>query len=312
MQKMTLKISENIFHVITEQSDIDFLNKLSEKQEKIEEQLKEIENKKGKIISKILEDKEKIEDAPREKREHISNAESVLESIEQIYENLNKLQNCYRSIEKSVIIIEEQTKLNPENYDVNAEVQVLLEKIRSAKSFENEINQDNEKNNFIIDSYLEKSKIQSVDVEETTSIYELNAENLKDNPVLKICEKRVELPYTKKEIEDFLKTYPNEYKTIQDVITKEFMIHISVFNKHPILSRFKEAYYLCRNKEMMSILDSLNFAKNIMFKSEINPYIIAAVKSVKQLNDYIECLEKNTLDDYKYFRIVYEVNPLAV
>ena len=312
MIRTPLKISDEIFHEITEQIYIDFLNEFGEKQANIEEKLNEVERKKEKIVSKILENKEKIEDAPKEKREHLSNAESVLESIEQIYENLTKLQNCYRSVEKTLIIVEEQKRLTSENYDLKAGVYTVIEKIKEAQNTENEIKQDNEKNNMIIDSYLEKSNIENVTIEEPISIFDLNSDNLKDNPVLKICEKRVELPYTKKEIEDFLKTYPNEYKTIQDVIRKEFMIHISVFNKHPILSRFKEAYYLCRNKEMMSILDSLNFAKSMMFKSEINPYIIAAVKSVKQLNDYIDCLETNKLEDYKYFKIVFEVNPLAV
>lgn len=312
MIRTPLKISDEIFHEITEQIYIDFLNEFGEKQANIEEKLNEVERKKEKIVSKILENKEKIEDAPKEKREHLSNAESVLESIEQIYENLTKLQNCYRSVEKNLIIVEEQKRLTSENYDLKAGVYTVIEKIKEAQNTENEIKQDNEKNNMIIDSYLEKSNIENVTIEEPISIFDLNSDNLKDNPVLKICEKRVELPYTKKEIEDFLKTYPNEYKTIQDVIRKEFMIHISVFNKHPILSRFKEAYYLCRNKEMMSILDSLNFAKSMMFKSEINPYIIAAVKSVKQLNDYIDCLETNKLEDYKYFKIVFEVNPLAV
>ena len=120
------------------------------------------------------------------------------------------------------------------------------------------------------------------------------------------------MPYSKKEIEDYMREYPDEYKTVQDVISKEFMVNISIYNKHPILSRLKEAYYLCRTKEMMPILESFNYAKGLMFRSEINPYIIAAVKSKKQLEDYIKCLEENNLDHFSYFKIIYEINPLAI
>ena len=90
------------------------------------------------------------------------------------------------------------------------------------------------------------------------------------------------------------------------------MISISMFNRHPILARFKEAYYLCRTKEMMSIFESFSYAKSMMFRTDLNPYIIAAVKSKKQLEDYIRCLEENKLEEYSYFKIVFDVNPLAV
>ena len=159
---------------------------------------------------------------------------------------------------------------------------------------------------------MDKSLNKTQRVTDNVNFYNLTLDNLKDKPILKICERRVELPYTKKEIEDFLHTYPEEYKTVQDVIRKEFMINISIFNKHPILARFKEAYYLCRTKEMMSIFESFSYAKGIMFKTEINPYIVAAVKSKKQLEDYIKCLEENKLDEYPHFKIIFEVNPLKV
>ena len=235
-----------------------------------------------------------------------------MESIEIVYKNLSELQNNYRSIEKSLVLISEKRKLNLDNNEINGEIKVLLQKIEFTKLYEERIKVDNEKNYLIINSSIEKTPNYNLKFNKTTGFESLTLENLQDNPVLKICEKRVELPYTKKEIEQFMQNYPNEYKTVQDVIVKEFMINISMFNKHPILSRFREAYYLCRNKEMMSILDSFNFAKGIMFRSEINPYIIAAVKSKKQLEDYIKCLEENKLDDYTHFKIVFEINPLAV
>ena len=108
-----------------------------------------------------------------------------------------------------------------------------------------------------------------------------------------------------------MELYPQSYKTVQDVILKEFIVSISIFNKHPTLSKFKEAYYLCRTKEMMTIFDSFNYAKSIMFRSDINAYIIAATKSKRQLEDYIYCVENNQLDKFKHFKITYNINPMA-
>lgn len=79
---------------------------------------------------------------------------------------------------------------------------------------------------------------------------------------------------------------------------------------YPVLARFREAYSLSRNKEMKSAIDSLKYAMDLMFRSDINPTIIAAVKSQKQLEDYIQCLENSTLDSFPHFTIVFEVNPI--
>lgn len=42
---------------------------------------------------------------------------------------------------------------------------------------------------------------------------------------------------------------------------------------------------------MKSAIDSLKFAMDMIFRSDINPTIIAAVKSQKQLEKYVEYLE---------------------
>ena len=47
-----------------------------------------------------------------------------------------------------------------------------------------------------------------------------------------------------------------------------------------------------------------------MFRRDLNPTIIAAVRSQKELEDYIECLDNNRLEDFNHFKITFEVNPL--
>lgn len=312
MIKNALNANREVFENRLSDHAMQFLDELDKKQDVVDKKLRDIEQKKEKIVKKIAENKKNTGNDPKELREYISNSESVLESIEFVYKNLNMLQELYRSIEKSVLIISEKAKIGVNSSLYDNEIVELAQKMQGAEEFEKACKTDNEQNYLIIDNFFEKQPNINLDLGDPTDFYQLNIDNIQDRPILKICEKRVELPYTKKEIENYMKQYPDDYKTVQDVISKEFMVHISIFNRHPILSRFKEAYYLCRTKEMMTILDSFNYAKKIMFNSNLNPYIIAAVKSKKQLEDYITCLEENRLEDFHHFKIVYEVTPLAV
>ena len=306
-----LEFDKNMFEVVFDQDNVKFLDELSEKIEKNNKEIQELEEKKQKIVEKIASQKQQVEHEPKEQREYISNSESVMESIDAVYKNLIELQNNYKSIEESLLIATQKNAMDSNNIFFEAEAKTLLQKIELTKIYEVNIKNDNEKNYFIINSFLDKTENDTSSVKTPVNFYNLTKENLQDNMVLKKSKKRVELPYTKREIEQFMEKYPEEYQTVQEVIAKEFMINIASFNKHPALSRFRESYYLCRNKEMMPIFDSFGFAKRIMFRSEINPYIIAASKSKKQLEDYIKCLENNKLEDFKHFKIIFEVNPLS-
>lgn len=136
--------------------------------------------------------------------------------------------------------------------------------------------------------------------------------NIKNNNILIISERlqKVFLPYTKTEILSFLKQYPNEYSSPEDVINHEFILSLNYYLHHPVTARFREAYFLIRDREAKSILEALKFATNIMFRYEINPAIIAACKTQQQLENYISCLEKNSLNDFNDFEIRFEINPI--
>ncbi|MBR6034143.1 MAG: hypothetical protein IKP28_05380 [Clostridia bacterium] len=291
--------------------DIDFLNNIQVKKNNVENKKKQLEASEDKIVEKIIQSRTNNENGPKHARETVSNSELALQSTDAAYKNLETIQNYYRSIENSIIIIYEKCKMNNSYIGIAEEMITLQDLIKNTKTLENTIEKDNEKNYLIINGFMENNSDVAERHEKYTDLNKISIDQLQDNMVLRIKEKRVELPYTKKEVENYMKTYPEEYKTVKDVIVKEFMMHTSLFNKHPVLSRFKEAYYLCRNKEMMTIFESFSYAKNIMFKSELNPYIVAAAKSKKQLEDYIECLENNKLDEYKHFKIIYEINPMS-
>ena len=137
-----------------------------------------------------------------------------------------------------------------------------------------------------------------------------NTEAIPDNNVLLISEKqkKVFLPYVKADIEDYLEQYPNKYKSYSDVINSEFIVPLSYYQHFPVLARFRETYSLIRDREGKSIVEALKLAMDLMFKSELNPAIIAACKYQEQLDNYLKCLESNNLESFNDFKIKFDVN----
>mgnify|MGYP007101884976 CR=1 FL=1 len=135
----------------------------------------------------------------------------------------------------------------------------------------------------------------------------------KTNNILLVSErwKRVYLPYSESEVNLYLEQYPDDYQSFRDVVRKEFTLPLDYYIRHPIIARFREAYSLIRDREAKSIIDAFKYAMNIMAKHELNPVIIAACKTQSQLEDYLECLSKNKLGDFKSFEIKFEIAPLA-
>lgn len=312
MLKDLMNFYEDIQQGYLNIDDVIFLQNISSKQEEINEEIKKIEIKKDSITNKINENLKTLTNNTKEYREYVDNAEFIIESLKAVLRNLNELIDEFKIVENNLEKLFEKYDNGFSLIDLKDQIDELKHSIDYLNLLDEKIKKDNEKNYIIIDGFDNEPIITNntnLEVDNDINFYNLNEENLQDNPVLRICEKRVELPYTKKEIKEYMRKYPDEYKTVQDVIINEFMMHIDVFKKHPILARFREAYYLCRTKEMMSIFDSFIYAKDLMFRSEINPYIIAAVKSKKQLEDYIKCLENNTLEEYSHFKIIFDINP---
>lgn len=130
-----------------------------------------------------------------------------------------------------------------------------------------------------------------------------------DNKTLIISDKqkKVFLPYTVEDLKNKLKHH-RSYKSLQDVINKDYILPISKF-KNPIIARFRESYNLMRKKEKASISDSLDLALGLSFNNALNPAIITACKNLEELEAYLDCLELNELSKFEYFEIKYEILP---
>lgn len=136
----------------------------------------------------------------------------------------------------------------------------------------------------------------------------------KDNPILLVSEQcnKVFLPYTVEEINDYLLQFSDQYSSFEDVINKEYVLPLNYYINHPSLARFREAYSLCRDREGKPVMESITYAKSLMFNKKLNPTIIAACKTQEQLSNYLNCLENNTLTSFNDFEIRYELNPSSI
>ena len=310
MKENAVESQNYIYNKFLNKSSTAFLRNMTDKIKVVKKNIKNVEKSRDKIIKKIA-DKDIVSNSRRNKK-HIYDSETALECVNIISKNLYKLSDEYNTINQLNSFIVKKHEDDFTDYHLKIYIGKLKTEIKNTEELETKIEEENEKNYLIINNFLDDEEEYSKNKYIYTNIDKITLENLKDNLILKIGEKTVELPYTKKEIEEFMIEYPDDYKTPQDVIEREFIASVSMFKRYPILARFKETYYLCRTKEMMTIFDSFIYAKSLMFRSDINAYIIAATKSKQQLEKYIDCLENNRLDEFKCFKIVYEINPTVV
>ena len=135
-----------------------------------------------------------------------------------------------------------------------------------------------------------------------------------ENKVLIISEKenKVYLPYKKTELKAYMSQYPTSYYSYKNVIEKEFILPLNYFMNNPSMARFRETYSLYRDREATSVVEALKKALSLAFKSELNPAVIAACKTKKQLNNFILCLDENKLNDFSDFEIIYDVKPQKI
>ncbi len=150
-------------------------------------------------------------------------------------------------------------------------------------------------------------------VDSIDSVYS-NLINTNENNTLIISEKenKVYLPYKRTELKAYMTQYPTQYYSYKNVIEKEFILPINYFMNNPSLARFRETYALYRDREALPSIQALRKSLSLTFKQNLNPAIIAACKTKKQLDNYLLCLNENKLDDFVDFEIIYDMNPAKV
>ena len=154
--------------------------------------------------------------------------------------------------------------------------------------------------------FLEKRFLHLESSEESKKTSELE-----DSNELIISEKdeKVFLPYKLEEVRKEYALSEENYSSLNDVIEKKYTIPMS-FYKNSIVSRYREAYNLMRNKEHKSIKDSFLLGVELMFEFNLHPAIITACKNLEELDIYLDCLDDNELNKFSCFSIIYKSLPV--
>lgn len=238
------------------------------------------------------------------KKDYSEEINNISEKFAKNIEKLNSLKSLLIDINSNFISLSRSA--SSDEVAIN-----LKEKINSYFSTYEEIKKDIMLADIEVDRFVKRINSSNGKKSEEVS-EEISDGNIQNNNTLIISEKdnKVFLPYTVSEIQSYMEKYPKEYKSLEYVINKEFILPLDYYTKHPSLARFREAYSLIRDREAKSVFDALKYALNIMFKYDLNPAIISACKTEEALNLYIECLENKDLSKFNLFKIEFRLNPL--
>lgn len=234
------------------------------------------------------------------KKDYSEEINNISEKFAKNIEKLNSLKSLLIDINSGFISLSRSA--SSDEVAIN-----LKEKINSYFSTYEEIKKDIMLADIEVDRFVKR-----INSSNDKKSEEISDGNIQNNNTLIISEKdnKVFLPYTVSEIQSYMEKYPKEYKSLEYVINKEFILPLDYYTKHPSLARFREAYSLIRDREAKSVFDALKYALNIMFKYDLNPAIISACKTEEALNLYIECLENKDLSKFNLFKIEFRLNPL--
>ena len=133
-----------------------------------------------------------------------------------------------------------------------------------------------------------------------------------DNDTLLISEviDKVILPYTEEEINNIINEN-EDYKNSNEVIEKFFTKPLSEY-KFQAWARYNETMNLAKTSEQCSYVEALALSLEMMKKRYLHPSIIAACRNLDELYVYLDCLEKDELEEFKIFNIKYELHPVAI
>ena len=116
------------------------------------------------------------------------------------------------------------------------------------------------------------------------------------------------LPYTIEELNSALEKNPSKYKSLEDVVEKKYTRPIKYY-KNSSVARFKETFKLVRERNKGPLKYAWDLALESFFNHDLHPAIISACKSIDELDIYLSCLEYDELEDFKFFKIIFDVLP---
>ncbi len=238
-------------------------------------------------------------------------SQDLTQTIHYIKDKVDEFQKKERILNK-VMKKDEKTIVsylkNPYSIEESLIKPLKCDEIESSATIDGKINEINSSNCAINESKIRRRQGSAISFDGSIG----NEQQVEENDTLLISERegKVYLPYKVVDLEKYISSYPNEYENYQDVISREFVLPLEIFMKNQTLSRFKETYELIRNREFKSMVKAVRYSTKLMFRYELNPAIIAACKSQKELELYLNCMQNNSLEDFDCFNIKFDLNLL--
>ena len=232
----------------------------------------------------------------------LNKSNNNIEALKKLLSRIDKIACLYKDSEAKV-----EDKIKNYNKTFSKAINIIYKNTSTIEKFLYEIS--------LIDFSnfsLETKKIETTETEENLILAEneLNLAYVENTLVISEMQGTVILPYKIEDIKNKLAENKNTYSSIEDVIQKTYTIPIKKY-KSSALSRFKEAYKLITKKEHKSKIKALSLGFELFFNYNLHPAIITACNSLDELDIYLACLEDNTLEDFKFFKIKYEIAPVV-
>ena len=244
----------------------------------------------------------------------------MIDSIKQSFENINDIENLSTTLmtilNETISLYDKSLQNNREEIKAN-----FVEYNKKKDELSNKILDFEEKNTIILNSIICLSlDVQSKKIKKLNSFIKENVTKTanridieiepKDNNLLIVSEKdqKAYLPFFYSEVKDIYNNSNNKYETLQDVVDNLYVVPLSKF-KNSSISRFRESFFLVKNKAKGSITKALDLGLELMFRYDLNPVVIAACRNLDELDIYLDCLEENELYDFSCFEIKFEIMP---
>lgn len=234
----------------------------------------------------------------KETTDVLNNSNSNIIKIESL---LKKIDNMISDINTESI----KEKITQYNDTFNEEINTIYENTTSIEKFIHKISLLDMSDLLLKLNKNVKQTTEESDLEISSEI--LNNSFVENTLVISEMQNKIILPYKISDINEILFN-SDKYSTIQDVIEKIYTVPIKKY-KLSAISRFRETYKLVTEKEHKSKFKALSLASELFGNYNLHPAIITACKSLDELDIYLACLDDNSLNDFPFFNIKYEIAP---
>ena len=138
-------------------------------------------------------------------------------------------------------------------------------------------------------------------------------ENIENNDTLLISEilNKIILPYRAEEIKEIIENEDSIYETPQQVIDEKYTRPLADY-RFQAWTRYNETIELAKRSDKCGGINAIALALEMMKKRYLHPSIITACRTLEELYVYLDCLDKDELDDFKIFNIKYELHPIVI